>query len=70
MEILFSEVKIWMLKNTEKHVQCQLGVDTYLKLREYATLHSLSLSNALRYAVENFINKEKIKDVSKEIIQS
>ena len=52
-----------MTKNNEKHVQCQLSVDTYLKLREYATLHSMSLSNTLRYAVEEFI-KEKIKNVS------
>ena len=52
-----------MPKNIDKHVQCQLGVDTYLKLREYATLHSMSLSNALKYAVEEFI-KEKIKNVS------
>ena len=60
-----------MTKNLEKHVQCQLSIDTYLKIREYATLHSLSLSNAVKSAVEEFIqNKEKIKDVSKETIKN
>ncbi len=60
-----------MTKNLEKHVQCQLNIDTYLKIREYATLHSLSLSNAVKSAVEEFIqNKEKIKDVSKETIKN
>lgn len=54
-----------------KHVQCQLGVDTYLKIREYATLHSLSLSNAIKVAVEDFILKKEIKqNVSEEIITS
>ena len=46
-----------MIKNTDKYVQCQLSVKTYLQLREYATLHSISLSNALKYAVEEFIRK-------------
>ena len=60
-----------MTKNLEKHVQCQLNIDTYLKIREYATLHSLSLSNAVKSAVEEFIqNKEKIKDVSKDTIKN
>ena len=60
---LCGTMRLKMIKNIDKHVQCQLGVDTYLKLREYATLHSMSLSNALKYAVEEFI-KEKIKNVS------
>lgn len=52
-----------MNKNTEKYVQTQLAVDTYLKAREYATLHGMSLSNFIRHAVEEFI-KEKSKNVS------
>lgn len=58
-----------MSKNTEKHVQTQLTVETYLKIREYATLHGMSLSYVIRYAVTEFI-KEKNKNGNKEVIQS
>lgn len=49
-----------MIKNKEKHVQTQLTVETYLKIREYATLHGMSLSYTIKCAVEDFI-KEKNK---------
>lgn len=52
-----------MTKNQEKYVQTQLNVETYLKIREYATLHSMSLNYVIRYAVEEFV-KEKNKNVS------
>lgn len=52
-----------------KYVQCQLDVDNYFKLREYATLHSLSLSQTIQCAIKEFIqNKENVKNVNKEII--
>lgn len=43
---------------SEKYVQGKLDTRTYLKIREYATLHSISLSKAIEHAVIFFI-KEK-----------
>lgn len=54
------------MNKSEKYVQCQLGITSYLKIREYATLHSISLSRAIKHAVEYFI-EEKSKNVSEEI---
>lgn len=56
------------MTNQEKYVQSKLDVNTYLKLSEYATLHGLSLSNAIICAVKEFLNKESIKNGNKEVI--
>lgn len=39
----------------KKNVQSQLEVMTYLKLREFATLHSYSLAQAIEIIIEKFL---------------
>lgn len=44
-----------MDKKDSKYVQSQLAADTYLKIRDYATLHGYSLNQIIRIAVETFL---------------
>ena len=41
--------------NDKKNVQSQLDVPVYLKLREFATLHSYSLAQAIELIIEKFL---------------
>lgn len=43
------------MSNDKKNVQSQLEVMTYLKLREFATLHSYSLAQAIEIIIEKFL---------------
>lgn len=56
------------MTNQEKYVQSKLDVNTYLKLSEYATLHSLSLGNTVNRAIKEFLNKENNKNDNKKVI--
>lgn len=43
-----------------KYVQCTLDIDTYLKIREFATLQGFSLEKTIRLAIINFIKDREI----------
>lgn len=43
------------MKTDKKNVQAQLDIIIYLKLREYATLHSYSLAQAIELIIEKFL---------------
>lgn len=45
---------------TCKYVQCVLDIDTYLKIREFATLQGFSLEKTIRLAIMNFIEDREI----------
>lgn len=45
------------MTNDKKNVQSQLDVPVYLKLREFATLHSYSLAQAIELIIEKFLDE-------------